>query len=263
MRHFTEEFLLSLKLFGELKLKEVARIYDYLDGTGAVQNVRQMVYYLTNKGYIQKRKPKGGVRLYLTEDGLNYINQLDKLMFPEYHDWNLKWRLLFFDIPEKKRSLRDKLRRELKSLGFGMLQHGVWFTPLIDPEVINNVLKKLKVEEYVILFSGKFEDFQISPELLKDKFKINDLLIQFKDLRTRYKKAFANLEKEKGFSFTDKLMGKIILRNRFRLELGKLINQLPPLPEKIFPDKKIVRDTIREYKKIQKHTTQELFKDRV
>lgn len=43
--------------------------------------------------------------------------------------WDKKWRVLIFDIPEKKRSLRNKVRNTLISIGFLRVQDSVWIFP--------------------------------------------------------------------------------------------------------------------------------------
>lgn len=45
--------------------------------------------------------------------------------------WDGQWRLVLFDVPEARSTARDKLRRYLRSRGFGYLQNSVWITP--DP----------------------------------------------------------------------------------------------------------------------------------
>ncbi len=43
--------------------------------------------------------------------------------------WDGKWRVLIFDIPERKKTLRDKMRLTLSSVGFVRLQQSVWLYP--------------------------------------------------------------------------------------------------------------------------------------
>jgi len=40
--------------------------------------------------------------------------------------WDRKWRLIMFDVPESRRSLRRKLTRSLAAIGCGRLQGSVW-----------------------------------------------------------------------------------------------------------------------------------------
>jgi phenylacetic acid degradation operon negative regulatory protein len=46
-------------------------------------------------------------------------------------EWDGRWWIVVFDVPELQRRLRDRLRRSLRELGFGHLQDSVWVSP--DP----------------------------------------------------------------------------------------------------------------------------------
>ncbi len=43
--------------------------------------------------------------------------------------WDGRWRVLIFDLPEKERRTRDRLRLELQEVGFIQLQRSVWVYP--------------------------------------------------------------------------------------------------------------------------------------
>ncbi len=43
--------------------------------------------------------------------------------------WDKKWRVLIFDIPERRKGLRLKLRSTLRTIGFVRLQDSVWVYP--------------------------------------------------------------------------------------------------------------------------------------
>ncbi len=50
--------------------------------------------------------------------------------------WDGKWRVLIFDIPETRKSQREKVRRTLASIGFLRLQDSVWIYPYDCEELI-------------------------------------------------------------------------------------------------------------------------------
>jgi DNA-binding transcriptional regulator PaaX len=50
--------------------------------------------------------------------------------------WDKRWRMIVFDVPEKYRKSRDKLRATLRSLGFVQLQGSVWVYPYDCEEVV-------------------------------------------------------------------------------------------------------------------------------
>ena len=50
--------------------------------------------------------------------------------------WDKRWRVLIFDIPEKRAQLRQQLRIALRSIGFIRLQDSVWVYPYDCEDVI-------------------------------------------------------------------------------------------------------------------------------
>lgn len=82
-------------------------------------------------------------------------------------NWDGKWRILFFDIPEFQKSLREKLRKRLIVLNFVRLQDSVWVTPLPvekEIEVLAEILKIKNCIRYVVTNELNFD------EDLKKKF---------------------------------------------------------------------------------------------
>ena len=54
--------------------------------------------------------------------------------------WDGKWRVLIFDIPERRRIVRDRIRIMLQEVGFVRLQDSVWIFPY-DCEDITILIK--------------------------------------------------------------------------------------------------------------------------
>jgi len=67
----------------------------------------------------------------LTQKGEAKLRQLELIDFrlKRPKRWDGKWRVLIFDIKEKRRHLRDKVRLTLKAVGFIKLQYSVWVYP--------------------------------------------------------------------------------------------------------------------------------------
>jgi len=83
-----------------------------------------------------------GNMLRLTTKGEQVLRRLElhdfRLRKPKR--WDRKWRVLIFDIPERRKSLRFKLRYTLKAIGFVRLQDSVWVYPY-DCEDLITLLK--------------------------------------------------------------------------------------------------------------------------
>ncbi|MBI1957316.1 MAG: hypothetical protein HYS44_02565 [Candidatus Niyogibacteria bacterium] len=91
-------------------------------------------------------------RLRLTPKGEAMLRILE---LRDYHlkkpkRWDGKWRVLIFDIREKRKSLRERIRRTLIAIGFQRLQDSVWIYPY-DCEDLITLLKS---------------DFQIGKDVL-------------------------------------------------------------------------------------------------
>ena len=59
--------------------------------------------------------------------------------------WDKKWRVVIFDIPEKKKHMRDHVRRLVAGLGFYRLQDSVWAYPYDCEDVIALLKLNLKI----------------------------------------------------------------------------------------------------------------------
>lgn len=67
-------------------------------------------------------------------------------------EWDGRWRLVLFDVPNTQNTHRSRLRRYLRDKGFGYLQNSVWITP--DPlEAERQILGdgRINVESLLLL----------------------------------------------------------------------------------------------------------------
>jgi CRISPR-associated endonuclease Cas2 len=104
--------------------------------------VKKSVTKLKERGLIQFEKRDGMTFVGLTEKGRRELlkYQLRETSIKRPKRWDKKWRVIIFDIKEKRRIVRDRLRKELVNLGFLRLQNSVWIYPY-DCEQIVIMLK--------------------------------------------------------------------------------------------------------------------------
>ncbi len=93
----------------------------------------------------------GNTTIVLTEIGkkktLHY--NLDELYINKPMRWDKKWRLVMFDIPEKKKNAREVFRRKLNELGFYQLQKSTFIHPYECEDEINFVIEMFELRPYV------------------------------------------------------------------------------------------------------------------
>jgi len=96
----------------------------------------------------KKYNPDGSFSIFLTEKGkIKAVH----CKFPELlknKQWDEKWRIVIFDVPEKIRKGRNALRSKLKELGFYELQKSVFVFPYECQKEIRFIIKFFRMEKY-------------------------------------------------------------------------------------------------------------------
>jgi len=64
--------------------------------------------------------------------------------------WDKKWRVIIFDIPEKKKKTRDRITMLFRQAGFERLQDSVWVYPYNCEEIIGLLKTDLGVGKYLL-----------------------------------------------------------------------------------------------------------------
>lgn len=88
-------------------------------------------YRLKRQGLIDIKTVNRQIYISLTNEGRKKagIFQIDQLKITRPKLWDGKWRILIFDIAQKKKFSREALRGKLKELKFVMIQKSVWVHP--------------------------------------------------------------------------------------------------------------------------------------
>ena len=92
------------------------------------QRISQALIRLEHDGCITTSGEGIKRRAELTEKGKEKMEELEfkEHVIPEQAFWDGKWRVLVFDVSERRRRTRDQLRRLLGGQGFVRLQDSVW-----------------------------------------------------------------------------------------------------------------------------------------
>lgn len=126
--------------------------------------LRQSLKRLEKQKEIEVVKTKHGPALKVTQKGMVSALRfkLDEIEIKKPVKWDRKWRLVIFDISEKKRGLRNLLRDKLKDLGFYHLQESVFIYPFPCEAEIDFLRRVLGLEEEVVyILAQDFEGSEI------------------------------------------------------------------------------------------------------
>jgi phenylacetic acid degradation operon negative regulatory protein len=173
----------------------VADLIELVRPLGFSQNaIRLGLSRMSRRGVFKIRK--AGRRSYysLSRKGRRWMEFGRMRAFhAEHEEWDRKWRLVVYNIPETSRLLRDKLRAELCELGFASLAPSVWVSPRDLRSEIIDFARQKNVTEYVEIFEAVYRGFR-SPsafaamiwdiDALEDRYRA--FVQRYEALRRRY-----------------------------------------------------------------------------
>src|SRR3989338_6991078 len=101
--------------------------------------------------FIEKKKNYDGlVAISLTDKGkLRALNIRFRKLRNKKENWDGKWRMVAFDIPDQCKKARDALRYRARTGGFYELQESVFLYPYDCRKEIEDFIKLFRLEKYV------------------------------------------------------------------------------------------------------------------
>ncbi|MBI2113050.1 MAG: hypothetical protein HYT50_00510 [Candidatus Wildermuthbacteria bacterium] len=93
--------------------------------------IRDAFRYLRSKRFIEFQTHNHQIYMRLTEEGKKAAHkfQINTLAIFVPKQWDGKWRLIIFDIPEVLKVKREAFRGKLREFGFYRLQKSIWVFP--------------------------------------------------------------------------------------------------------------------------------------
>ncbi len=129
-------------------LKQISSEWKKINRNHLIRNLNELYNY----GYISwEEKSDGACEVVITKRGISHAKLLDieNLSIKKPNQWDGKWRVVFFDIPEKKKRARNALREKLRDLGFCEMQKSVFAFPYECQDEINFVVSLFEIKPYV------------------------------------------------------------------------------------------------------------------
>jgi len=96
------------------------------------RRVSQKYSELIAQGIFRRIVTQDGSRIELTEKGIKIAEELtqsEEVRPKKQKKWDQKWRIVMFDVWERRRNVRDELRQTLKEFGFIKVQDSAWAYP--------------------------------------------------------------------------------------------------------------------------------------
>ena len=130
--------------------KPSRKYFSRLDQTDQERAIRRAMYYARRRGLLSVADTyEHGMRI--TDIGVQYLQttDLENLSIPTPKQWDRKWRIVFYDIPESHRAARRALIAKLRDLGFYQLQRSVLVFPYPCRPAIEAVVLAYQIQKYI------------------------------------------------------------------------------------------------------------------
>ncbi len=134
-------------------------------------SARKYINRLEKRKLIKRRMKGGRSEMILTKKGRRELLSYDinKIKLKNDKQWDGKWRVVIFDIPEEKKSARDALRLKFKNLGMLQLQKSVFVYPFDCKKEIDFISDFFEVGDDIFYLESEVKDIA---KKLKKHFKV-------------------------------------------------------------------------------------------
>jgi hypothetical protein len=149
--------LLAVKPFMDAKREEKFESWKQFNAFYLKRTLKR----LQKEKLVDVKEEHGKSMVILSKNGKRRILKysLENLAIDKPKKWDGKWRLIMYDVSQKRRHMRDVFRDMLKELGFYQLQHSVWLYPYPCEDHVSFLREYYNVgNEVIYVIAHKLED---------------------------------------------------------------------------------------------------------
>lgn len=200
------------------------------------QSVRVAVSRMMKQGWIDSEKKGNKSYYFLTHRGEIRMEEAAVRIFKLMpNDWDGKWRMLMYTIPEEKRQIRDELRKELLWSGFGSFSNGCWISPNDLEKEVNLLIEKYEIQSHVDFFVSSYKGPQEDKSLVEKSWPLQEIEGKYQEFITTYSKQYIVHQSMIGKGqLTDAEC--FVERTKLVHEYRKFLFTDPGLPRELLPE---------------------------
>ena len=133
--------------------------------------VKRTVKRLEEQGVIKHRIKNGKEEFVVTKKGKTHLAELlvDDLFIRQPAKWDGRWRVLIYDIPNKKDLERRELNRVVSEIGMKSVQQSVFVSPYPCKAQIDAIARHYDLDKHLAYFEADY--FEGANDLL-NHFKL-------------------------------------------------------------------------------------------
>lgn len=103
-----------------------------------------------------KKEKDDKIVISITEKGKERLLEynIDDIKIERPEKWDKKWRIVSFDIPEKRKRAREALREKLKDLDFCPIQKSLFVLPFPCRDEIDFIAEVFQIQKHITYFEA-------------------------------------------------------------------------------------------------------------
>ena len=215
------------------------------------QAIRSALSRMSRKGWLNVKRVGKKSYYSLTDKGKRLLSEGAKIIYyGRQEEWDGKWYVLTYSIPENKREIRERLRKELCWLGYGMLSNATWICPHHTRAEVQSLVQRLGVEKHVEIFTASHQGFSDPSALVKRCWDLGSMNEQYEAFIAKYRARYQNhchrVETGHNVEASECFVERFMLIHEYR----KFPFIDPDLPAELLPEGWLGRDAaslFREY----------------
>jgi len=138
---------------GSMRLAAIIHLAETLGSSGV--SVRAAAVRMAREGWLSAERTGRESTYHLTQAGWQLVEEGRLRMFGASHEaWDQRWCLIALSVPEARREVRDRLRRQLTWLGFGSPSAGLYVSPHDHHASVERLAGELEAAEFVQIYQA-------------------------------------------------------------------------------------------------------------
>jgi phenylacetic acid degradation operon negative regulatory protein len=197
--------------------------------------VRSAVARLARERWIRARRHGRSSLYHLSPAGRALIEEGTRRIYrADGRPWNRRWCLLTYSIPESKRALRDRMRKQLAWLGFGALGSGIYLAARDRSDEVRRLASRVGTVNFARTFLAKGVGTTRDTQLVNECWDLKAIERAYEAFIRTYAPRFAKdkmLRRRGTLDDADAFVGRFMLTHDFR----RFPFVDPDLPDQLLP----------------------------
>ena len=195
------------------------------------QAVRQAVSRMSRQGWLGALKQGNRAFYALTAKGAQRVEAIAPRIYEPAAEWDGRWRLLTYTIPESNRERRDRLRKDLVLLGLAPLSPSTWISPREITSALRETALAHDVSEHVHFFIADYAGPLSDTELLARSWDLGAIASAYNEFIAYYQPRLNEKRRSGSVSDSQSFVERLWLVQDFR----RFLYLDPGLPSALLP----------------------------